>query len=160
MTKLPGLLQDYIDATSSGPETEPKLGRVSTERVAAPRPENVDATAVLIRRLDAQSTFNNRLIIVVVATYVAILAFICVLAVVQSEPAWLVTALGGNILILAGSVSFLRDVWREKNYIDMLLAILPSLTGAEAAKVVKTLYLEKLEKKRSPRTPSPAPEQP
>ena len=57
---------------------------------------------------------------------------------------------------LAGSVKFLRDLWRRRTHIDMLLAILPSLTAPQAMTMLRTFYFEKVAPKRE-RSAAPAP---
>lgn len=113
---------------------------------AAVRPVDTDR---LIERLDRQVRFNNHLILSVVGVYILLLVVSSALVIVHHDDTkWIITFLGGNFLVLAGIGAKLQDTWREKNYIDMMLAVLPTLTPVEAVKVLQSFYLEKVQKRR------------
>jgi hypothetical protein len=151
MSRLAAILEEQV---VSGRERV-VFGR--KEEAAQERQQPAVEVDRLIARLDAQARFNNRLIIAIVASYLALLALMAALVVVHhGDIKWLAAGLGGNLLTLAGSVTFLRDLWREKNYIDMLLAILPSLTAAEAMKMLRAFYFEKVAPRRERHPAAPA----
>jgi hypothetical protein len=152
MKGLAAILEEQV---AGGAKEHVVFGRKNEGADERPEPR-VDVDR-LIARLDAQARFNNRLIVTIVVSYLAVLALMAALVVVHNNNIkWLAAGLGGNLLTLAGSVGFLRDLWREKNYIDMLLAILPSLTAAEAMKMLRAFYFEKVAPKRGRRASEPA----
>jgi hypothetical protein len=59
-------------------------------------------------------------------------------------------ALGGNVMVLSGVVLSLRRLWLESSVVGALLAILPGLTPAEAAKVITTFYFNAIAAKQQP----------
>jgi branched-subunit amino acid transport protein AzlD len=147
MRGLAAILEEEV---AGGARERVVLGR---DTGVAERPQPRVDVERLNARLDAQARFNNGLIVTIVVSYLMLLALIAVLVVLHHDDVqWLAAGLGANLLTLAGSVGFLRDLWREKSYIDMLLAILPSLTAAEAMKTLRAFYFEKVAPKRGPRT--------
>ncbi len=147
MNRLSRVLEEFL--ADAAERTEVHFGR-SAEKTAPPPQLNVE---LLVQRLDAQVRFNNRLIVAIFASYLAILATIMALVVVHHDDIrWVTAALGGNLLVLLGSGRFLRDVWREKHYADLLRAILPTLPAAEARKAVQSFYFETSSRRQAART--------
>jgi hypothetical protein len=126
------------------------LGTVEPAALGGTPPKQHESDAAgLIERLERQALFNNRTVIAIVASYLFLLLVSSALVLLHHDDAsWIATFLGGNVLVLTTIGAKLQNVWREKSYIDMLVAILPSLTPAEAVRVIKTFYLEQMEKAR------------
>ena len=152
MKGLAGILEEHV---GGGPQ-QVVFGRAAGAAAAPAAVPKLDVDR-MTAQLTAQSSFNNRLIIVIFAGYLAILGAVTVLIFTFHSPKVILAALGGNLLTLASSVGFLRDLWREKNYVDMLLAVLPSLSSEEAMKLLRTFYLEKIAPKGAPRRRAAAP---
>ncbi|SRR5258706_14293875 len=123
---------------------------VESEPVTFGGPERATPTGAdtdrLILRLERQTAINNRIITTIVASYVFLLLISSVLVILHhTDLAWVGSFLGGNFLALTGIGAKLFEMWRVKNYIDMMLALLPSLTPQEALKMIQTFYFEKLQ---------------
>ncbi len=97
----------------------------------------------LIAQLRAASARNGKIIAVVIALYVAMLAgaFVIVFALLH-EPKTMLTVLGGSFLSLLAIVKGLHSLWRENTRIQLLIALLPSLSPEDAVKVVESYYFK------------------
>jgi hypothetical protein len=95
----------------------------------------------LIAQLRAASAQNGKIIAVVIALYVAMLAggFVIVFALLH-EPKTMRTVLGGSFLSLLAIVKGLHSLWRENTRIQLMIALLPSLSPEDAIKVVESYY--------------------
>ena len=95
----------------------------------------------LIQQLKLASAQNRKIATVLVGVYVAMLVvgFIIALTLFRNETA-LRAALGGSFLSLLLIVRGLYSVWRENNGMQVLLALIPSLSPEEAIKVVESYY--------------------
>jgi hypothetical protein len=137
LKNLASILSEFLQ-----PSAPVVFGRAGESAV---RPAAVD-TDRLIRRLDRQVRFNNRLILTIVGAYVLLLLIASTLVVAHHKDTnWIIAFVGGNFLALMTIGTKLQDTWREKNYMDMMLAVLPTLTPPEAMKMLQSFYLEKIQ---------------
>src|SRR4051794_8379341 len=133
MNRLSELLQAYVNRTTFGSVA---FGREDAALPGA-REKSEREWNWLIEKLRQERTSNNMIIWLAVGGYLLLLILLGGLVIIhQNDPKWVAAMLGGNLLSLGVVVAWIRDIWREKNYIDMLLAILPTLTPEEAMKVV------------------------
>ena len=98
----------------------------------------------MIEQLKLASRQNGRIVAVLVGLYVAMLigGFIIVFTLFH-EPKTMRAALGGSFLSLLVIVKGLHSVWRENSGMQIMIALLPSLSPEEAIKVVETYYYKK-----------------
>ncbi len=65
----------------------------------------------------------------------------------RNNPAGLALILGGNLMVLSGVMFALRRLWLDLSAMGALLAILPGLSPAEAAKVITSYYFNAIDSK-------------
>jgi hypothetical protein len=151
MKRLAGILSEFLetDPYDVGPLT---FGGGVGDEVRRAKPKIPSAALMdrLAERLERQVGFNKRIIVAIIAIYGLAFAGSSALVIVHhNDIGWIEAFVGGNVLGLTGVGSKLLDLWREKIYADALLALLPTLTPAEAARMLEAFYLEKIRK--SPR---------
>jgi hypothetical protein len=102
----------------------------------------------LASELKDQYAKNQQLIWIVCGLWV-ILFFLGVYFAVhyRDNLTGLSVALGGNIMVLSGVMFALRRLWLDSSAMGALLAILPGLGPAEAAKVITSFYFNVVESK-------------
>lgn len=155
MKNLSQLLQEYVERTTVGAV---QFGRAEGEAPSLPAGRSEREWNWLVEKLREERNSNNLIIWLAVGGYVLLLLLLSSLVVLhQNDPKWVAAMLGGNLLSLGVVVAWIRDIWREKNYIDMLLAVLPTLTPEEAIKVVQSFYYEKVSRKAQPAKARPHP---
>lgn len=99
---------------------------------------------IMIIRLEKNSNFNNKLIVVIVVSLLLVLFILCYLIWKNIENVPLVLGLiggqGASVLVV---INKLRSIFKEKNYTDLMLYLMPRLeTEAERTKYME--YLLKL----------------
>lgn len=97
----------------------------------------------LIERLLRESNFNNRILVAV--TCLHFLLFIIALWLVyynRDSLSAISVILGGSVLSLLAVTRSLSNLWRTKTGVDVLIAILPSLSPEQAIQAVKDLYYD------------------
>jgi len=150
MKDLNAILEEHVGSSTSE-------GVVFGRPAAAAKPRTLDVDR-MTAQLNARAGFNDRLIMIIFIAYLAILAAVAFVVLRLHDTKIIVAALGGNLLTLAASVGFLRDIWREKNYIDMVGAALPTLPADQAVAMLHTLLVQRTAPKaKSPRTRVAAP---
>ena len=133
MKRLNDVIGQFLKSDESlraGPHLGPQARKATPQQVE-----------FLIAQLRAASTQNGKIIAVVIALYVAMLAcgFVIVFALLH-EPKTMRAVLGGSFLSLLVIVKGLHSLWRENTRIQLLMALLPSLPPEEAIKVVESYY--------------------
>lgn len=133
MSRLVDVIGQFLDADESI-RSAPHLGgdapKITQQQVS-----------FLIDRLKAASTQNSRIAAILIGVYIAMLivGFIIVLTLFRNATA-MRAALGGSFLSLLVIVKGLHSVWRESHGMQVMLALLPSLSPEEAIKVVESYY--------------------
>jgi hypothetical protein len=150
MQQLAGILKEFMGNIEPQEPAPLTFGEGTGGKAKEARPRITPSAASLDRlaeRLERQVGLNNRILVVIVVVYALLFAVAAVLVIAHhNDVGWIQAFVGGNVLALTAVGSRLLDVWREKNYMDMLLAILPTLAPAEALRVIEAFYLEKLKK--------------
>jgi hypothetical protein len=155
MKRLTAVIEDYLGTASE----RPKVVLGSKAKEAEPAAATAPDAKHLISSLAKQAAFNNRILMTVIGSYLAVLIVAMVLVIRhQDDTKWVLGFLGGNFLVLLGVGSRILDLWREKNYMDMMLAVLPSLSSAEAIKFIRAFYMEKLASKIQRSKPARVPQ--
>lgn len=97
----------------------------------------------LIERLLVESKFNNRFLVALTSLHFVV--FILALWLVyyyRDSLRSISLILGGSALSLLAVTRRLSDLWRTKMGVDVLIAILPSLSPDQAIQAVKDLYYD------------------
>ena len=149
MKQLGGILSEFLGETEAGGHGPLTFGEGVGGGVKRATPHTPSAAMMdrLAERLERQATFNKRIIVTIVVIYGLTFAVSAVLVIAHhNDIGWIEAFVGGNVLGLTGVGSKIFNLWREKIYVDALLALLPSLTPAEAARMLEAFYLEKIRK--------------
>ncbi|SRR6266478_1322266 len=133
MKRLNDVIEQFLKTDERGrlgPTLGPKAPQVTEQQ-----------KSFLIDQLKAGAAINSKIVAVLVGLYVLmmIVGFVIVLTLFK-QPKTMQAALGGSFLSLLLILKGLYSVWREQTRINFVSSLLPSLSPAEAAKVVKTYY--------------------
>jgi hypothetical protein len=112
-------------------------GRAGGEQVITPTPE---AKQVLLNNLNTASKTNGRILSLMVFLVVLAITFnIVALFIFPNDTLKTVIEIvvGSSIL---GMLYFLRTLWKDKTALDILLAIIPSLTPEQVLQIVLDIY--------------------
>jgi hypothetical protein len=133
MKRLNDVIEQFLK-TDESTRLGPHLG-------GAPRTVTEQQISFFIEQLKASAAFNRKVVAVLVGLYVLmmIIGFIIVLTLFK-QPQTMRVALGGSFLSLLLILKGLQSVWREQQGISFMTSLLPSLSPAEAMKVVETHY--------------------
>jgi hypothetical protein len=97
----------------------------------------------LMERLFIESKLHNRILMALMAVhFLIIIAAFCLVYFYRNDLTSTSVILGGSgsILSLLGITRSLSNLWRTKMAVDVLIAILPSLSTEQAIQAVKDLY--------------------
>ena len=143
MRSLRSLLENYLDAVDA---LEPAvLGGKSKKAINGEKYtlRLEKESAKLVKRLSTGSTFNNRLIISI--TILHFLIFLLAASLVlyyRDSPKAITTVLGGSLISLLALTRSLAGLWRDKNAMDILRAIVPDLPPEQVVPVIQSLYFK------------------
>ena len=138
-----------------------KLGQTEAVRLGdSPEFTSADKDR-LASELRGQYTQNQRLIWIASGLWV-ILFFVGIYFAIhyRDNLTGLTVAIGGNLMVLSGVMLALRRLWLDSSAMGALLAILPGLSPADAAKVITSFYFNAIDSKGQrpgsvqPRTPA------
>ena len=117
-------------------------GRINPAVLGKPKTEIVGREITsLTERLEKQSNFNNMMIIlIIIMLFILFLVAIFLVLKNSEDPAKINLIFGGSFLSILTIITVLRKLWKEKNAVDMLIAILPDMQPEEALKIIELLY--------------------
>jgi hypothetical protein len=61
----------------------------------------------------------------------------------RDRPNVIVAVFGGSLFSILAVMRGLQSLWREKNVMDMLLVVVPSLSSTEVVKIAKSIYFSR-----------------
>lgn len=136
MKHLIDVLGEFLETDKTiqlGPHLGGKAPKVTDQQIS-----------FLLEQLKAAAAQNGKIVAILISVYVAMLvvAFIIVLR-LFTNPTAMRAALGGSFLSLLVIVKGLHSLWRENHGIQIMIALLPSLSPEEAIKVVESFYYKK-----------------
>lgn len=95
----------------------------------------------LMERLFVALKLHNQILLALIALhFLIIIAAFCLVYYYRSSPTTVSVILGGSILSLLPVIRSLSNIWRTKMAVDVLIAILPSLSPEQSLEAVKDLY--------------------